>query len=89
MAEIGHNSDAAHGVARDQLKSFIERVERLEEEKATIAEDIKSVFGEAKAMGFDGKVMKEILKLRKMDDTVRQEWEHLRDTYGHAVGIFG
>lgn len=84
MAEIGHNS-----VAGDQLKAYVERVERLEEERKTIAEDIKTVKGEAKAMGFDMKVFAEMLKLRKMDDQERQEWEGLRDSYGHALGIFG
>jgi uncharacterized protein (UPF0335 family) len=83
-AAIGHNS-----VAGDQLKSFVERIERLQEEKQTIADDIKDVFGEAKAMGFDRKVMNEMLRLRKMDEMQRQEWEALRDTYGHALGIFG
>jgi uncharacterized protein (UPF0335 family) len=81
---IGHNS-----VAGDQLKSFVERIERLQEEKQTIADDIKDVFGEAKGMGFDRKVMNEMLRLRKMDQMQRQEWEALRDTYGHALGIFG
>ncbi|MDK4730524.1 DUF2312 domain-containing protein [Rhizobium phaseoli] len=83
-AAIGHNS-----VAGDQLKSFVERIERLQEEKQTIADDIKDVFGEAKGMGFDRKVLTEMLRLRKMDEVKRQEWEHLRDTYGHALGIFG
>ena len=90
MADIGHNSGVdANGVARDQLRAYVERVERLEEEKKTIAEDIRTVKGEAKAMGFDMKVFNEMLKLRKMDEQERQEWEALRDTYGHALGIFG
>lgn len=90
MAEIGHNSGVdASGVARDQLRSFVERVERLEEERQTIAEDIRTVKAEAKAMGFDMKVFAEMLKLRKMDEQERQEWEGLRDSYGHALGIFG
>lgn len=86
MADIGHNSNK---VAADQLRSYCERVERLEEEKATIAEDIKSVKAEAKAAGYDMKVFAEMLRLRKMDKDARDEWEALRDTYGTALGIFG
>jgi len=84
MAEIGHNS-----VAADQLRAFMERVERLTEEKKTIADDIKSVKAEAKAMGFDMTTFNEMLKLRAMDKAERDEREALRDTYAHALGIFG
>jgi uncharacterized protein (UPF0335 family) len=84
VSEIGHNS-----VAGAELKSFVERIERLQEDKQSIADDIKDVFGEAKGRGYDRKVLTEMLRLRKMDETARQEWEHLRDTYGHALGIFG
>lgn len=65
----------AHGVARDQLRSFIERVERLSEEKKTIEDDIKDVYGEAKAMGYCVKTMKKIVALRKIDDHKRTEEE--------------
>lgn len=82
-AGVGHNS-----VAGDQLRSFVERIERLEEEKATIAEDIKEVKAEAKGAGFDGKVLGEMLRLRKMDKDKRDEFEALRDAYGHALGVF-
>ncbi len=90
MAEIGHNSgNDVHRVAADQLRSFCERIERLTEEKKTIADDIKEVKGEAKAMGYDTTTLNEMLKLRAMDKDERDEREALRDTYGRALGIFG
>jgi len=73
------------GVAGDALRSFIERIERLEEEKKGIADDIKDVFAEAKAAGFDPKIMRQVIKLRKMDREERQEQEALLDTYLHAI----
>lgn len=78
------NSDTA-----GQLRSFIERIERLEEEKKTIADDIKDVFGEAKGMGFDTKAMRTILKLRKKDPDERAEEEAIVDTYLAALGMLG
>lgn len=77
----------AHGVARDQLRSFIERIERLEEEKKTIADDIKDVYGEAKGMGFEVKILKEVIKIRKMDRDERAEREAILDTYLAALGM--
>lgn len=77
----------AHGVARDQLRSFIERIERLEEEKKTIADDVKDVYGEAKGMGFDAKILKEVIKIRKMDRDERMEREAILDTYLAALGM--
>lgn len=77
----------AHGIARDQLRAFIERIERLEEEKKTIADDIKDVFGEAKAMGFDTKILKKVLALRKQDEQERMEEDLILDTYLHALGM--
>lgn len=74
-------------VAAGQLRSFIERVERLEEEKATIADDIKEVFAEAKATGFDTKAIRKLIKLRKMDPAERQEAEAILDLYKHALGM--
>ena len=73
-------------VARDQLRSFIERIERLEEEKKTIAEDIRDVFGEAKSQGFDTKIMRKVLALRKKDDQERMEEELILDQYLIALG---
>lgn len=75
----------AGGVAGDQLRSFIERIERLEEEKKGIAEEIKEVYASAKAVGFDPKVMRKVISLRKMDQADRQEIEALLDVYLHAI----
>ncbi|QIG68132.1 hypothetical protein EVB55_197 [Rhizobium phage RHph_Y68] len=79
-------SDAS-GVAREQLRAFIERIERLEEEKKTIGTDIKDVFGEAKGMGFDTKILKKVIAIRKKDEQERMEEEALLDTYLHALGM--
>ena len=80
-------SDAAAGFAKEQLKSFIERIERLEEEKKTIAEDIKDVFAEAKGTGFDVKALRAILKIRKQDADQRAEHEAIVDLYMQALGM--
>lgn len=77
----------AHGVARDQLRAFIERIERLEEEKKTIADDVKDVYGEAKSMGYDTKIMKKVIALRKKDEQERTEEEMVLDTYLTALGM--
>ncbi len=77
----------AHGIARDQLRAFIERIERLEEEKKTIAEDIKDVYGEAKSMGFDAKILRKVISIRKQDADERAEQEAILDTYLHALGM--
>ncbi|MGN6551183.1 MAG: DUF2312 domain-containing protein [Pararhizobium sp.] len=77
----------AHGVARDQLRSYIERIERLEEEKKTISDDIKDVYGEAKAMGFDTKILRKVIAIRKQDHDERMEQEAILDTYLHALGM--
>ena len=74
-------------VAADQLKSFIERIERLEEEKAALAGDIKEVFLEAKGNGFDTKAMRKILALRKKDYSERQEEEAILELYMQALGM--
>lgn len=76
-----------NGVARDQLRSFIERIERLEEEKKTIADDIKDVYGEAKGMGFDTAIMRKVIALRKKDENERLEEEAVLATYLHALGM--
>lgn len=79
-------SDAG-AVARDQLRAFVERIERLEEEKKTIADDIKDVYGEAKAMGYDTKVLRKVISIRKQDQNDRLEQEAILDTYLHALGM--
>lgn len=89
-AGIGHNSDGAQdvgGVAGDRLRSFIERVERLEEEKAALQEDIKEIYAEAKGVGFDAKTMRKIVSMRKMDTEKRREQEELLDLYRAAIGM--
>jgi uncharacterized protein (UPF0335 family) len=70
-----------------RLKSFIERIERLEEEKAATANDIKEVYAEAKGTGFDAKVMRQIVRVRKMDQADRAEQEELLDLYMRALGM--
>jgi uncharacterized protein (UPF0335 family) len=74
-------------VAADQLRLYLERIERLEEEKRGISEDIKDVYSEAKSSGFDVKVMRQIVKLRRMETHVRQEWEAVLETYKDALGL--
>jgi uncharacterized protein (UPF0335 family) len=75
------------GLSAEHLKQFIERLERLEEEKKNIAEDIKEVFAEAKGTGFDVKTMRQVLKLRKMEANDLEEQEFLLDTYRRALGM--
>jgi uncharacterized protein (UPF0335 family) len=75
------------GIAGDRLRSFIERIERLEEEKRALADDIKEVFAEAKGAGFDTKIMRQIIKIRKMDKDDLDEQETLLDVYKRALGM--
>ena len=75
------------GIAVDQLRSILERVERLEEEKAGISADIKDVYAEAKGNGYDTKIIKQVIKLRKLDAAEREEAETMLDTYLHALGM--
>ena len=80
MTDIG-------GVAAERLRSFIERIERLEEEKAALASDVREVYSEAKSAGFDTKIMRQVIKLRKMDQNDRQEQAALLELYKAAVGL--
>ena len=80
MADVG-------GVAGEQLKSFIERIERLEEEKRALSGDIKEVYAEAKGTGFEPKIMRQIIKIRKMDKDEVDEEESLLDLYKRALGM--
>lgn len=75
------------GVAGKRLKAFIDRIERLEEEKANLMEDIKEVYAEAKGHGFDTKTMRKIISLRKMDHEKRRESEELLELYKSAIGM--
>src|SRR5215510_12957068 len=83
----GGSMKKASGIAADRLRSFIERIERLEEEKAGLTADIREVYAEAKGTGFDSKVMRQIVRLRKMDSADRQEQEALLDVYKKAIGL--
>ena len=80
---------ATESVAADQLKAFIERIERLEEEKAGIAGDIKEIYSEAKGTGFDTKVLRKIIALRKRDYAERREEEAILELYMQALGMAG
>ena len=88
MKGIDINQRASSSKNDERLKSFIERIERLNEEKNSITLDIKEVFSEAKSMGYDPKIMRKILVLRKMDVDERLEQEALLDTYRNALGIY-
>ncbi len=77
------------GIAGERLRSFIERIERLEEEKKALADDIRDVYSEAKANGFEVKIMRQIVKIRKMDKDELDEQEALLDTYLLALGMRG
>ena len=81
MSEVGHN------VTDDRLRLLVERVERLEEEKKAIADDVKDVFLEAKAVGYDAKIMKQVIRLRKMKPDDRREMETVLDLYKSALGM--
>ena len=78
---------AEANVAADQLRLFIERIERLEEEKKGIADDVRDVYSEAKSNGYDTKTMRKIVALRRMEAHVRQEADALLDTYRNALGL--
>jgi len=81
VSEVGHNS------ADDRLRLLIERIERLEEDKKDVADDIKDVYTEAKAVGYDPKIMRQIIRLRKMNPDDRREQQALLDVYAHALGL--
>ncbi|NIZ03650.1 DUF2312 domain-containing protein [Thalassospira lucentensis] len=80
MTEVG-------GIAADQLASYVERIERLEEEKTNLMADIKEVYGEAKALGYDVKILRQIIRLRKMEDHERSEQEEILEVYKRALGM--
>ena len=82
MSNIGHNL-----VAGDELKLLFERIERMEEEKKGIAEDIRDIYTEAKSRGYDPKIMRQIVRLRAMDTDKRKEQQSLIDVYASAIGL--
>ena len=80
-------ADGTGNLARDHLRAFIERIERLEEEKATLMEDIREIYAEAKGTGFDPKIMRQVVRIRKKEPDQRQEQEYVLDTYLSALGM--
>lgn len=84
IAEVGDNSAA---VNPPQLRSFVERLERLNEEKKELGEDLRAVFAEAKAAGFDTKIIRKVLKLRRMDTDAREEEAAMLELYCRALGL--
>jgi len=78
---------AVGGIAGDHLRSFVERIERLEEEKKVIAEDIKDIYAELKGTGFDPKIVRTLIRLRKMEDHDRLEQDEILDLYKRAIGM--
>ncbi len=86
MADGAPNIQTTSGAAHGKLKSLIERIERLEEDKAAVAADLKEVYGEAKGEGFDVKIVRKVVRLRKQDAVKRQEEEALIDLYISAIG---
>ena len=89
--QLGHNSGEDAGqwgnISAERLRSLIERIERLEEARKAIGSDIKDIFAEAKSAGFDVKVMRQIIRLRKQEPAEIEEFETLIDTYRHALGM--
>ena len=78
---------AATRIAKDQLRAFVERIEKLEEEKKAIADDIRDVYAEAKGNGYDMKALRTVVRLRKQDVEERKEHEAILETYMHALGM--
>jgi uncharacterized protein (UPF0335 family) len=84
---IGHNSDPTPQLAADRLKSIIERIERLEEEKKAISDDIRDFYAESKGNGYDVKALRTIVRMRKQDPNERAEAESILESYMHALGM--
>ena len=86
-AEAAETAKASTRFAKDQLKAFVERIERLEEEKKALSDDIRDVYAEAKGNGFDVKALRTIVRLRKQDENERAEAESILETYMQALGM--
>jgi uncharacterized protein (UPF0335 family) len=86
-ATIGHNSEAATQFPKEQLRSIIERIERLEEEKNAIASDIRDIYAESKGNGYDVKALRAIVRMRKQDAGERAEQDAILELYMHALGM--
>ena len=87
VTELKPDESDVSGVSGKRLQAFFDRIERLEEEKAALAEDVKEVYAEAKAVGFDVKIMRRIMRLRKMDVEKRREENELLELYMAAIGM--
>lgn len=87
MSDIGHNSEPVAAFAKEQLKSIIERIERLELDKAAIRCDIRDVYADSKSNGFDVKALRTIVRMRKQDANARADQEMILDTYLQAMGM--
>jgi uncharacterized protein (UPF0335 family) len=79
--------DASGNVSAERLKSLIKRIEKLEEDKAGVASDIRDIYAEAKGTGFDPKIMRQVIRLRKMDDQARTEQQELLELYKSVLGM--
>jgi len=86
MADDSSSIEILNSTAQGKLKSLVERIERLEEDRATVANDLKEVYAEAKGEGFDTKILRKVIRLRKQDSAKRQEEEALIDLYVSAIG---
>ena len=86
MADDSSSIDVLNGTAQTQLKTIIERIERLEEDKAAVMADLKEVFAEAKGEGYDVKILRKVIRIRKQDKAKRQEEEAILDLYLSAIG---
>ena len=86
-SKMNETTNTAGGVAADRLRSIIERVERLEDERKALGEDIRDIFTEAKSAGFDVKIVKQLIKLRKQEPAEVEEQETLLDIYRKALGM--
>ena len=87
LRAVAKTETKAGGIAADRLRSIVDRIERLEEERKALGGDIRDIYAEAKGHGFDTKIMRQIVRLRKMDKADRQEQETLLDLYKQALGL--
>jgi uncharacterized protein (UPF0335 family) len=87
MAEAAKAQEQTGGVSGERLKSFIARIEKLEEDKSAVGEDLKEVYAEAKGVGFDTKIIRQIVRLRKIEVEQRRETEELLELYKAAIGM--
>ena len=85
-AGVGHNSEVG-GIAADQLRRFVERIERVEEERRHLGGDVRSIYQEAKGNGFDTKILRQVVRLRRQKEAEREEQLHMLDLYLRALGM--